>query len=267
VPRFRAEFGAVSDSGAPIAAENADDGWMTSIDSAAALLHDASRISVLSGAGLSKASGIPTYRDADGLWRDENAVKFSHIDDLKRDPEGFHNFWAARMAVLSQARPNPGHRALVELQMRRPSTALITQNVDGLLAEAGAQEIFELHGNLRRWRCDSCRNREGPWLSQRCPRCGAQARPDVVMFGEMLNEELLTRTQEVAAHSDVFLVVGTSAAVYPAADLPTIAATNGAKIITLNMETIDVDDVAAVVLRGPAEELLPDLIQAARLRP
>jgi hypothetical protein len=148
--RFRAEFGAGSDSGGPIAAENADDGWMTSIDSAAALLHAASRISVLSGAGLSKASGIPTYRDADGLWRDENAVKFSHIDDLKRDPDGFHNFWAARMAVLSEARPNPGHRALVELQMRRPSAALITQNVDGLLAEAGAQEVFELHGNLRR---------------------------------------------------------------------------------------------------------------------
>ena len=105
--------------------------------------------------------------------------------------------------------------------------------VDGLLADAGAQQIFELHGNLRRWRCDSCGNREGPWLSQRCPRCGAQARPDVVMFGEMLDEELLTRTQEVAAQSDVFLVVGTSAAVYPAADLPTIAASNGAKISPL----------------------------------
>jgi NAD-dependent deacetylase len=240
---------------------------MTSIDSAAALLHAASCISVLSGAGLSKASGIPTYRDTDGLWRDKNAVKFSHIDALKRDPEGFHSFWASRMAALSAAKPNPGHRALVELQMHRPGTALITQNVDGLLGDAGAQQIFELHGNLRRWRCDSCGDREGPWLSQRCPRCGAQARPDVVMFGEMLDEELLTRTQEVAAQSDVFLVVGTSAAVYPAADLPTIAASNGAKIITLNMEAIDIDGVAAVVLRGPAEELLPDLIQAARLRP
>jgi NAD-dependent deacetylase len=115
----------------------------------AALLHTAPRISVFSGAGLSKASGIPAYRDADGLWRGENAVRFSHIDDLKRDPEGFHNFWAARMAVLSEARPNPGHRALVELQMRRPSTALITQNVDGLLAEAGAQELSNERGLAR----------------------------------------------------------------------------------------------------------------------
>lgn len=92
----------------------------------------------------------------------ENAVKFSHIDDLRPDPEGFHDFRATRMAVLSQTRPNPGHRALVELQMRRPGTALITQNVDGLLAEAGAQEVLELHGTLRRWRCDSCGDREGP---------------------------------------------------------------------------------------------------------
>lgn len=125
-----------------------------SIQKAQALLRQAGRIAVLSGAGLSKASGIPTYRDADGLWKQKDALRFSHADDLARDPGGYCDFWAAQLDNITRARPNAGHEALVELQALRPGTTLITQNVDGLLSEAGAQGVLELHGSLRRWRCE-----------------------------------------------------------------------------------------------------------------
>jgi NAD-dependent deacetylase len=227
---------------------------------AVALLRDARRIGVFSGAGLSKASGIPTYRDADGLWMSQDAVRFSHAEDLRRDPAGFSRFWARRLAVAEAAAPNPGHLALVRLQRLRPATRLITQNVDGLLSIAGAQDVLELHGSLRRWRCDHCGNRSGPWPLHRCLRCGARARPDVVMFGEMLNDGVLMAAQEAASESDVFLVVGTTAVVYPAAELPQRALAHGGSVITLNVEPSHLDESAAAVLRGPAEDLLPRLV-------
>ena len=223
-------------------------------------LRGAKRIVVFSGAGLSKASGIPTYRDADGLWMDRNAVRYSHADDLARDPEGFTRFWAQRLAVVEDASPNPGHQALAQLQRLRPATRLITQNVDGLLGIAGCLDVLELHGSLRRWRCDHCGNRRGPWLFHRCRRCGARARPDVVMFGEMLNEGVLLDARTAAQECDVFVVVGSTAVVYPAADLPLVALAHGGRLVTLNMEPLHLDAAAGAVLRGPAEDLLPRLV-------
>jgi NAD-dependent deacetylase len=231
-----------------------------SLATAVELLRGARRIVVFSGAGLSKASGIPTYRDADGLWMDRNAVRYSHADDLARDPEGFTRFWAQRLAVVEDASPNPGHQALAQLQRLRPATRLITQNVDGLLGIAGCLDVLELHGSLRRWRCDHCGNRRGPWLFHRCRRCGARARPDVVMFGEMLNEGVLLDARTAAQECDVFVVVGSTAVVYPAADLPLVALAHGGRLVTLNMEPLHLDAAAGAVLRGPAEDLLPRLV-------
>ena len=231
-----------------------------SLATAVELLRGARRIVVFSGAGLSKASGIPTYRDADGLWMDRNAVRYSHADDLARDPEGFTRFWAQRLAVVEDASPNPGHQALAQLQRLRPATRLITQNVDGLLGIAGCLDVLELHGSLRRWRCDHCGNRRGPWLFHRCRRCGARARPDVVMFGEMLNEGVLLDARTAAQECDVFVVVGSTAVVYPAADLPLEALAHGGHLVTLNMEPLHLDAAAGAVLRGPAEDLLPRLV-------
>jgi NAD-dependent deacetylase len=227
------------------------------------LVRGAARIVVFSGAGLSKASGIPTYRDADGLWMSQQAVRFSHADDLARDPAGFSRFWAERLAQVDAAAPNPAHLALARLQRLRPATRLITQNVDGLLDLAGCHEVLELHGSLRRWRCDHCGNRRGPWPLQRCLRCGSRARPDVVMFGEMLNEGVLLAAQDAALQCDLFLVVGSTAVVYPAADLPLQALDQGARLVTLNVEPIEhLDPAADVVLRGAAEALLPPLVDA-----
>ncbi|MBO9515584.1 MAG: NAD-dependent deacylase [Variovorax sp.] len=224
------------------------------------LLRDARRIVVFSGAGLSKASGIPTYRDADGLWMNQDAVQYSHADDLQRDPAGFSKFWAQRLAVVERARPNAGHLALAQLQRLRPATRLITQNVDGLLTVAACQDVLELHGSLRRWRCDHCGNRRGPWLLHRCKRCGSRARPDVVMFGEMLNPGVLLDASAAARACDVFVVVGSTAVVYPAADLPLEALSAGARLVTLNVEPLHLDTSASAVLRGLAEELLPRLV-------
>jgi NAD-dependent deacetylase len=162
--------------------------------------------------------------------------------------------------VVEAARPNPGHLALAQLQRLRPSTRLITQNVDGLLALAGGMDVLELHGSLRRWRCDLCGNRRGPWLFHRCTRCGARARPDVVMFGEMLNQGVLLDAQTAALEADVFVVVGSTAVVYPAADLPLQALSRGGRLITLNMEPLHLDASAAAVLRGASEDLLPRLL-------
>jgi NAD-dependent deacetylase len=239
----------------------ADPDLSASLQAAAALLADARRIVVFSGAGLSRASGIPTYRDADGLWKSQNALQFSHAEDLQRDPAGFTKFWAQRLSVIESAQPNPGHAALAQLQRLRPATRLVTQNVDGLLTLAGGQDVLELHGSLRRWRCDRCGNRSGPWPFQRCLRCGAHARPDVVMFGEMLNAGVLLDAQVAAQECDVFLVVGSTAIVYPAAELPQTALAHGARLVTLNLEPLPhLDEAASVVLRGTSEALLPKLL-------
>jgi len=232
-----------------------------SLQHAADLLRNARRIVVFSGAGLSRASGIPTYRDADGLWKSQNALQFSHAEDIERDPSGFTRFWAQRLSVIESAHPNPGHAALAQLQRLRPATRLVTQNVDGLLTLAGGQDVLELHGSLRRWRCDRCGNRSGPWPFHRCLRCGSHARPDVVMFGEMLNPGVLLDAQVAAQECDLFLVVGSTAIVYPAAELPQAALSHGARLVTLNLEPLPhLDDAASAVLRGASEDLLPKLL-------
>lgn len=233
----------------------------SSLHAAAQLLGNARRIVVFSGAGLSRASGIPTYRDADGLWKSQNALQFSHAEDLQRDPSGFTRFWVQRLSVIESAQPNPGHAALAQLQRLRPATRLVTQNVDGLLTLAGGQDVLELHGSLRRWRCDHCGNRSGPWPFHRCLRCGSHARPDVVMFGEMLNAGVLLDAQVAAQECDLFVVVGSTTIVYPAAELPQTALAHGAKLVTLNLEPLPhLDDAASVVLRGASEDLLPKLL-------
>ncbi|RQO63939.1 iron dicitrate transport regulator FecR [Variovorax sp. KBW07] len=245
----------------PVSPDTPSPSLSSSIDAAVALLLAARRIVVFSGAGLSRASGIPTYRDADGLWKSQNALQFSHAEDLKRDPAGFTRFWARRLSVVESAQPNPGHAALAQLQRLRPATRLVTQNVDGLLTLAGGQDVLELHGSLRRWRCDHCGNRSGPWPFHRCLRCGSHARPDVVMFGEMLNSGVLLDAQVAAQECDLFLVVGSTTIVYPAAELPQTALAHGAKLVTLNLEPLPhLDDAASVVLRGASEDLLPRLL-------
>ena len=235
-----------------------------SLDRVASWLLAAHSIAVMTGAGLSKASGIPTYRDEDGLWRNEENVKFSVIDSLHKDPQGFHAFWTARRHEVEQAKPNAAHYALAQLQELNPHTHLITQNIDGLLSAAGCRDVYEIHGNLARSRCDVCcrvnpRATDGMCLDCKHPR--RSVRPDVVMFGELLAVGNVWPAAEYAAkRCEVYLSVGTSALVQPAAGLAAKAQTRGAKVVAINLEATPLDRVADALLPGRAEVVLPALV-------
>jgi NAD-dependent deacetylase len=227
----------------------------------AAWLFQARAVVSFSGAGLSKASGIPTYRDTGGLWTVQGNLRFSSADAWREDPTGFHDFWEARRAQLALAEPNAAHRALAALDRRVADVQHITQNVDGLLARAGCAVVHELHGSLARWRCEACDGAPFP-AQTRCPACGALARPDVVMFGEMLPAGTFAAAELAVKRSEVCLVVGTTAVVYPAAALVEKARARGSKIVVINVEPSEIDDTADAVLRGKAEEILPALMAA-----
>lgn len=231
----------------------------TSLEEARALVARAERIVTFSGAGLSRASGIPTYRDEGGLWTKDGNLRFSSAEAFAADPEGFLAFWAARRAELARAEPNAAHRALAALERLRPDVCHATQNVDGLLARAGCRRVHELHGSLSRYRCDACGG--DPFApADRCPRCGALARPDVVMFGEMLPAHVWAEAEGAAMRCEVMLVVGTSAVVRPAASLVEKAAARGARVVVVNPGEGGADGLADIVLRGTAEAMLPQLV-------
>lgn len=234
---------------------------MNDLQTVARWLSEADAIVTFSGAGLSKASGIPTYRDAGGLWTTSGNLKFSSADALAADPEGFRAFWTQRRADIARAEPNAGHRALRALEQREADVQHVTQNIDGLLARAGCAVVHELHGNAARWRCDACGARDVSALAP-CPTCGAATRPDVVMFGEMLDGATLAAAEFAARRSRVCLVVGTTGIVHPAAGIVAKAASRGSRVVVVNLEASDLDGQADALLRGPAEEVLPALVAA-----
>ena len=229
----------------------------------------ARRIAVLTGAGMSAESGIPTFRDAtSGLWSKFDPMQLASEEGFREDPALVWRWYAWRRELVGAAQPNAGHLALAAAQSLFESFDLITQNVDGLHARAGSTPI-ELHGNLMRTSClDRCGfvehdvQRLPAGEPPRCPACGAWLRPGVVWFGEMLDAATLQLAQERAARCDVMLVIGTSGLVYPAAGLPAEALRHGANVIVVNPETSELDDLATVVVRGPAAVEVPALLQA-----
>lgn len=234
---------------------------MNDLHTVARWLSEADAVVTFSGAGLSKASGIPTYRDTGGLWKQDGNLKFSSMDALASDPEGFRAFWASRCEDMAQAEPNAGHRALRELERRHGGVQHITQNIDGLLTRAGCETVHELHGNLARWRCDACDAR--PLVPQApCPNCGAATRPDVVMFGEMLDARTVADAGRAAKRARVCLVIGTTGVVVPAAGMVDKTSSRGGRIVVVNVEASEFDAGAHALLRGPAEEVLPALLAA-----
>ena len=236
----------------------------------AALLRRAQRVTVLTGAGISAESGIPTFRDAlTGLWASYDPEELATPQAFARQPGLVWDWYAERRARLALAEPNPGHHALVEVERSIPAFTLITQNVDGLHRLAGNRCVLELHGNIRRVRC----SREGTLIERwndreqtppLCPACGAMLRPDVVWFGELLPADLLREAWQSAETCDLFLSVGTSNLVEPAASLPWLAHRHGAAVIVVNttMEGQHSGDRIHHLV-GPAGRLLPALVQAA----
>ncbi len=234
----------------------------------------AERVAVLTGAGISAESGVPTFRDPGGLWQQFRPEELANVRAFLQNPVLVQGWYAHRRAVVEDVQPNAGHEALAELETLVPHFLLATQNVDDLHRRAGSHAIVELHGNLTRSYCVECGKPAGPGAlaaienggEARCPACGGLLRPDVVWFGEMLPEGAFERAAEAAARADVFLSVGTSAVVYPAAGLPLIAKESGAYVAEINVERSDIAHALDEVVLGRSGAVLPTLVAAVRER-
>lgn len=230
-------------------------------------------LAVLTGAGVSAESGLPTFRGLGGLWEGNRPEDLATPEAFARDPETVWRFYAWRLEKLRAARPNDGHLALARMERMLPRMTILTQNVDGLHAAAGSRNVFELHGTLLTASCIGCGRRvqapEGaiPPLP-RCGACGALLRPDVVWFGEALSPVTWAMASRAAEECAVFFVVGTSAVVAPASSLALLAARGGAYVFEINTEETPLASLAAGVFRASAVEVLPAIAVAlARVTP
>jgi NAD-dependent deacetylase len=242
------------------------------------MLRDARAIVVLTGAGISTESGIPDFRGPQGIWtKNPAAEKTATLQYYVSDPEVRKQSWRNRVdgtgATYWAAEPNTGHRALAELERKAVLHTLVTQNVDGLHHAAGTshEKIIEIHGNVREVKCLSCEWRAPMEIAldrvrageedPACPECGGILKSATISFGENLVPEDLHRAQVAAAESDVFLAVGTSLTVYPAAGLPEVALARGARLIVMNAQDTPFDDLAVAVFRDPLGEVLPAVVE------
>jgi NAD-dependent deacetylase len=226
-------------------------------------------ITVLTGSGVSAESGIPTFRDAQsGLWANYDPEQLATPQAFERNPELVWNWYQWRRELIGAARPNAAHHALVDLETIVPHFTLITQNIDGLHQQAGSQNVVELHGNIGRSKCSLDGREVAEWTDRgkvppECPRCGGLLRPDVVWFGESLPKSGLRQAVEAARRCDVFLAVGTSALVQPAASLPLEARDAGGVLIEINLATTSLTPLVDYALTGPAAVVLPELVRTA----
>jgi NAD-dependent deacetylase len=230
------------------------------------LLATARRVTALTGAGVSAESGVPTFRDAQtGLWANFKPEELATPAAFRRNPRLVWEWYAWRRQLVAGAKPNPAHFALVEMEKRVPDFTLITQNVDGLHQRAGSRNVVELHGNISRTKCFEENTVVTSWLETgdvppRCPNCGGLLRPDVVWFEEVMPEKETARAFERSTDCEVFLSIGTSTLVHPAAALPFHALEHGASVVEINPEATPLTAEADYVLTGAAGVVLPELM-------
>ncbi len=242
----------------------------TDLQRAADAVRNGGSVIAVTGAGMSAESGIPTFRDEGGIWEKYPPEQFAAISNYLENPTKVWAFWRELSQDLLHCQPNPGHRALAELEAYECLEAIITQNIDGLHQEAGSDLVIEYHGNARALGCMHCQHRE-PLDIEKFPTspphcyCGGIMKPAVIMFGEMIPADALLRSESLAQHCDVCIVVGTSAQVFPAAQIPSVAKDRGAFIIEVNIEPTDfTDTIVDVFLEGPAGVELPKLVEAVK---
>ena len=233
-------------------------------------LRDARSIAVLTGSGVSAESGVPTFREAQtGLWERYDPHELATPEAYERDPKLVWEWYSWRRQLVEKAVPNPGHKALAELERNLVGGfVLITQNVDGLHWRAGSEQLLELHGNITRSRCSIEEiivepSSDDHGIPPACPGCGASLRPDVVWFGEALPAGTLEEAFMAARGCDLFISVGTSGLVHPAASLPFEALRSGAVLVEVNPNDTPLTRYADYALRGLAGEALPKLVEAA----
>lgn len=260
---------------------SAPTGRSSGVARAAALLAGAERVLVLTGAGMSAESGVPTFRGAGGLWKSFRAEDLATPAAFARDPRLVWEWYGWRRSVVAECEPNAAHIALAGWCASRPGFAIVTQNVDDLhergadaagVHEDDADEPLHLHGSIFRARCTACgiedEHRDEVDASSlaslpRCGSCGGLLRPAVVWFGESLDPDTLEEAMSLAAEADACLVIGTSGVVQPAASLAGVTRDAGGVVIELNPEVTPLSSIADVALRGSAAEILPALLRAA----
>jgi NAD-dependent deacetylase len=232
------------------------------------LVHKARKICALTGAGISAESGLATFRDSGGLWEKHRVEDVATPEGFARDPELVWRFYNARRRAAHSVAPNPAHRTLAGLE-RTKKTTILTQNIDGLHQKAGSRDVVELHGSLWRVRCAQC----GVVVSDlpvelpilpRCEKCPGLLRPDVVWFGEPLDHKVLGMADQASVSCDLFLVIGTSAQVQPAASLAYRAGDRGIPIIQVNAEPTPISRLTELSFIGRAGEILPELVRGPR---
>jgi NAD-dependent deacetylase len=240
------------------------------LDDAARWLRFAERVCVLTGAGVSAESGVPTFRASDGLWEGHRIEDVASPEGWDRNPKLVWQFYNARRENVGTVKPNPGHHALVEMEKRWGDRfTLVTQNVDGLHLEAGSKNVLEIHGSLRHTRCLGCGTVANRGLkplgdAPECPQCHGKLRPHIVWFGEGLDDDVWSAAMNAAYECDVLLVVGTSAVVHPAASLIPIAKRGSgepAKVVEVNLTRTEASYFADAGLYGPSGVMLPKLLQ------
>jgi NAD-dependent deacetylase len=245
------------------------------VDTAADVVAGARRITVLTGAGISTDSGIPDFRGPQGVWtKNPAAERTSTLSNYLNDPEVRRQAWQNRLESPAwRAQPNPGHRALVELERQGRLRALVTQNIDGLHQRAGQdpEQVLEVHGSMWRVTCWSCRW-EGPMeptlervrdgdLDPHCEECGGILKSATISFGQSLDPDVLSRAEDAALDCDLLLAVGSSLGVYPAAGLVPVAYRSGAAVVVVNAQPTPFDDLARAVVRDPISTVLPVLVK------
>jgi len=226
----------------------------------------AKSVAVLTGAGVSAESGVPTFRDAQsGLWAKYNPEDLATPDAFRRDPRLVWEWYAWRRQLVAKAKPNPAHLALAEMEKLFPQFRLITQNVDGLHQSAGSRNVIELHGNITRTKCFNEGTVVSSWketgeVPPKCPNCGGLLRPDVVWFEEPMPEAEMELAARATATCDIFFSIGTSTVVFPAAALPSEAKRSGATVVEINPQPTPFTAQADFVFTGTAGIVLPKLL-------
>jgi NAD-dependent deacetylase len=235
-----------------------------SLEMVKALLDPGKKVVVLTGAGVSAESGVPTFRGRDGLWKTYRAEDLARPDAFAARPELVWEFYNWRRELVGGCEPNAPHRALAVMERQIPNFLLITQNVDGLHARAGSRKLVEMHGSLWRVRCTACAHAREERASlpplPECPVCGHLLRPGVVWFGEPLIPGVLKLAVEQLGHADLFISVGTSNLVQPAASFHQLAKDHGAVTVEINPEATPNTGLSDFALHGRAGDILPELI-------
>lgn len=237
------------------------------IQKAAGMLRSAGKVVVLTGAGVSAESNVPTFRGKDGLWKQYRAEKLAAPEAFARNPQLVWEWYGWRQQLILKCSPNPAHKAIAAMEKRFPGFILITQNVDNLHRQAGSVNVLELHGNIFKARCP----REGTVFDftlgeeplPLCSSCGTLIRPHIVWFGESLDGEVISSAFQHAADCDLLLTIGTSALVQPAASLPLAALREGAEVIEINLDPTPLTPFVTLSIQGKAGEITPKILEVA----